>query len=124
MRVNYLDADDDGVRVVATPLHHLGSRLLTPDEKTVMKKTLKNMFTIAEWKAAVAALPAEPEQPWDFTMRWQYLHLCGSAINVCMMPDHLYTDPAVVAEVKAAAVPAGSVPRRKTNVNEINEKSY
>ena len=93
MRVKYLETDDDGFRAVATPVHDLGC------------KPFNEIF--ARHQASKAGLAPPPELPLDtmpfqFLARWDFLHLIGTAIKMNMIADCFYTDPAVVAEVKAA----------------------
>jgi hypothetical protein len=49
-------------------------------------------------------------EPFDFAARWRYLTMKGARISMLMLTDCFYPDPAVVAEVKAAAV-RGADPR-------------
>lgn len=86
MRVDYLEVNDDGFRAVGTPIHELGNQIMS----------MENQARV--WKNK----PLDPT-PVDFSARWVFLRISGAAICMNMLTDHFYTDPALVAEVKAAA---------------------
>jgi hypothetical protein len=86
LRVDYLEVNDDGFRAVGTPIHELGDEIMSMENQ------------VRVWKNK----PLDPT-PLDFGARWFFLRISGSAICMNMLTDHFYTDPALVAEVKAAA---------------------
>lgn len=103
MRVDELRVNDDGFRAVATPLNGLGDRIPTMTEAVILHRAFKDRQpTREEWRAALNALPTDTK-PLDFGAPWAWLRLHGSAICMNMLTDCFYPDPALVAEVKAAA---------------------
>jgi hypothetical protein len=86
VRVDYLEVNDDGFRAVATPIHELGSQIMTMENQ------------VRDWKNK----PLDAT-PLDFSALWVFLRMSGSAICMSMITDHFYTNPALVALVKAAA---------------------
>ncbi len=75
VRVTALRVDDDGFHAVAEPIRELRD----------------GMFS------------RPMDAPFDFGASWESLHLSGEAICMAMITDHFFTDPALVAEVKAMA---------------------
>lgn len=75
IRVDELEVDDDGFRAVAQPIREIRDGLFS----------------------------MQLEAPFDFSAKWTFLHMCGSAVSMSMITDHFFPDPDVVAEVKAAA---------------------
>jgi len=86
LRVDYLEVNDDGFRAVGTPIHELGDEIMSMENQ------------VRVWKNK----PLDPT-PQDFRSPWVWLRISGGAICMNMVTDHFYTDPALVAEVKAAA---------------------
>jgi hypothetical protein len=74
MRIISLRVDDQGFRAVAEPVREIRD----------------------------SSFSVNYENPFKFFAKWEFLHMCGSAICMAMITDHFYMDPAVVAEVKAA----------------------
>ena len=75
LSVTSLEVDDEGLRAIGTPAQEL------PDE-----------------------FPSPlPDKPLSFGARRYALTMRGSPIKMAMVPDCFFTDPAVVAAVKAAA---------------------
>lgn len=75
MRVTALAVDDKGFRAEAKPIREI--------RDSIFSMTYRDRC--------------------DFAASWEGLYLAGSAICMVMITDHFFTDPALVAEVKAAA---------------------
>lgn len=75
VRVTALRVDDEGFQAVAEPIREIRDGMFSD------------------------ALTA----PFEFGGAWEMLHLSGDAIAGGMITDHFFTDPALVAEVKALA---------------------
>lgn len=86
IRIDELHVDDDGFSAVATPIQEIKD----------------GIFSI------------KFEKPFTFGGRWDCLHMSGSAVCMNMISDHFFSDPNVVAEVKAAAA-------RNAQPHEIHE---
>jgi hypothetical protein len=98
MRVAYLEVDDEGFRAVATHIHDIDNWMM------LAMAERRRRLEAAEGPIRVPPPDkAENPNPFNFGARWAGLRMSGSAVCMAMITDHFYADPAVVAEVKAAA---------------------
>ncbi len=95
MQVVYLEVNDDGFRAVAKPLQYIYNKYPPPE-------AFETPF-YRELREKRPGMRYSPWDPMDFGASWSWIYQVGTAIKWEFVTDMFYFDPAVVAEVKAAA---------------------
>jgi len=95
LRVEELKVDDDGFQAVGVHVHDLGCKS--------MEELYREFVDARAGERVEPSVQPKNPPPLDFGASWQHLRLSGSAICMNMLTDHFFTDPDLVAEVKAAA---------------------